>query len=182
MPITALSQTVVRALGSSQVLTTPVSLVKELVENALDAHASSIAVEISSNTLDCIQVKDNGHGIAPEDREDVAKRHFTSKIRDMTELKELGGRYLGFRGEALASAAELVGGLEIVTRIDGEIAACKLFIGRTGQVLRYVHVNVLVLSEVDSSATDKRRPATLQAPPFASQSFFKTYLCARKSH
>ncbi|KAI9780030.1 MAG: hypothetical protein M1816_003201 [Peltula sp. TS41687] len=136
MPITALSQTVVRALGSSQVLTTPVSLVKELVENALDAHASSIVVEISSNTLDCIQVKDNGHGVAPEDREDVAKRYFTSKIRNMAELKELGGRYLGFRGEALASAAELAGGLEMVTRIDGEIAACRLFVGRTGQVLK----------------------------------------------
>lgn len=138
MPITALTQSVVRALGSSQVLTTPVSLVKELVENALDARASSIVVEISSNTLDCIQVKDNGHGIAPEDRENVAKRHFTSKIRDMAELRELGGRYLGFRGEALASAAELAASLELATRIEGERAACKMIIGRAGQVLRYI--------------------------------------------
>ena len=136
MPIAALSQGDIRALGSSQVLATPVSLIKELVENALDAQSSTIAVEISTNSIDFVQVKDNGHGIAPEDRDNVARRYFTSKIRDVAELKLLGGRSLGFRGEALASAAEMSGGLDIVTRIEGEVTATKMAIGREGQVLR----------------------------------------------
>ncbi|KAI9828899.1 MAG: class II myosin [Phylliscum demangeonii] len=135
MPISALSAGVVRALGSSQVLTTPVSVVKELVDNALDARASSISIEISANTLDCIHVKDNGHGIVPEDRDHVALRHWTSKIRDLAELRTLGGKSLGFRGQALASAAEMAAGVEIVTRIEGEMTACKLVLGRLGQVL-----------------------------------------------
>lgn len=144
VPITALTPGAVRALGSAQVITTPVAVVKELVENALDAQASSIVVEISSNTLDCIQLKDNGYGVAPDDREYVAKRHFTSKIRDLTELKQLGGSSLGFRGEGLASAAEFGGSLELVTRVEGEVAARKLVFGREGQVLRCISGRIRV--------------------------------------
>ena len=136
MPITTLAPSVVVALGSSQVLTTPVSVVKELVDNALDAGARSIFVDISVNTLDCIQVTDDGLGIALEDRDHVAKRHCTSKITDLADLRMLGGKSLGFRGEALASAAEMAGRLEIVTRTDGESAATKLMVGEQGRVAR----------------------------------------------
>lgn len=139
MPITALSEGVVRALGSSQVLPSPELLVKELVENAIDAQARTVSVEISPDTLDCIQVRDNGLGIAPEDRDNVAKRYFTSKIRNLAELQALGGRSLGFRGEALASAAEVVSGLEIITRIEGEAVACRMVVGKQGFILRLSH-------------------------------------------
>ncbi|KAI9883012.1 MAG: hypothetical protein M1823_005217 [Watsoniomyces obsoletus] len=134
MPITALAPGVVVALGSAQVLTTPVSVVKELVDNALDASARAIFIDISTNTLDCIQVKDDGHGIAAEDRDHVARRHCTSKIQDLQDLSTLGGTWLGFRGEALASAAEMAGRLEIVTRTEGEVTATKLTIGKQGDV------------------------------------------------
>jgi DNA mismatch repair ATPase MutL len=143
MPIKALAPGVVVALGSAQVLTSAASLVKELLDNALDAHAQAVFVEISSNTLDCVQVKDNGHGVPPEDRENVARRYYTSKIKDLADLRALGGRSLGFRGEALASAAEMSGRLEIVTRTDGEVAAVKLTIGAQGQVLRYDFIESL---------------------------------------
>jgi DNA mismatch repair ATPase MutL len=62
MTIVALSDTTIRLLGSPQVLTTPTSLVKELVDNALDAKAMSIDITISPNTLDRLEVRDNGHG------------------------------------------------------------------------------------------------------------------------
>ncbi len=136
MPIAALPANTVRVIGSSQVLTDPCSVVKELIDNALDAQASSIFVEISSNTLDVIQVKDNGYGIGPEDRSMVCRRACTSKIRNLEDLKTIGGRSLGFRGEALASAAELSGGLVVTTRVDGESVAVSLKISRIGDIER----------------------------------------------
>jgi DNA mismatch repair protein MutL len=125
-------------IGSSQVLLDTSSVIKELVENALDAHATSITIEISSNTLDVIQVRDNGHGIAPEDRALVCKRHTTSKISNLKDLKNLGGRSLGFRGEALHSLVETSGRVSVTTRVEGESVAVKLDTGDNGEIKGYV--------------------------------------------
>lgn len=135
MGISALPDTTVRAIGATQVLTDPAALVKELVDNALDAHATSISVEIHHNTLDIIQVRDNGHGIAPEDRPLLAKRYCTSKLSNYDDLKDIGGSSLGFRGEALASAAELSGSLTISTRVEGEQVGAALKINQKGEVI-----------------------------------------------
>ncbi|MCJ1242852.1 hypothetical protein MMC30_000047 [Trapelia coarctata] len=135
MPIAPLPETTVRAIGSSQVLTDSASAVKELVDNALDARASSIVVEISTNVLDVIQVKDNGHGIAPEDRALVCQRYCTSKIRSFSDVSKIGGTWLGFRGEALASAAEMSGSVVVTTRIEGEPMATSLTFDRSGKLL-----------------------------------------------
>lgn len=137
MSIAALPPQAVRAIGSTQVLTDPASLVKELVDNALDAQATSITVEISTNALDIIQVKDNGHGIAPIDRPLVCKRHCTSKIKSLDDLAKIGGASLGFRGEALASAVEMSGGVLITTRILGEATAVSLKVSQEGEVEKY---------------------------------------------
>ncbi|KAL8750666.1 MAG: hypothetical protein Q9184_006345, partial [Pyrenodesmia sp. 2 TL-2023] len=134
MSIAALPPQAVQAIGSSQVLTDSASLVKELVDNALDAQATSITVEISTNTLDVIQLKDNGHGIAPVDRSLVCKRHCTSKIKDLEDLARIGGASLGFRGEALASAVEMSGSLVVTTRIVGEATAVSLQVSQKGEV------------------------------------------------
>ena len=123
MSIQALPETAVRAIGASQVLTDPSAVVKELVDNALDARATSIAVEIHANTLDVIQVRDNGHGIPPQDRPLVARRYCTSKLTDADDLASIGGSSLGFRGEALTSAAEMSGGMTVSTRVEGEQVA-----------------------------------------------------------
>lgn len=133
MSIKALPPTTVRIIGSAQVLTDPASVVKELVDNALDAHATSVFVEISVNSLDIIQVRDNGHGIAPDDRALLCRRYCTSKIKDYSDLKELGGRSLGFRGEALASAAELSSSLLITSKVEGEAIAVALKINARGE-------------------------------------------------
>ncbi|KEQ77960.1 hypothetical protein M436DRAFT_15646, partial [Aureobasidium namibiae CBS 147.97] len=132
MSIHALPQTAVRTIRSGQALTDPVSVVKELIDNALDARASNITIEISTNTLDVIQVKDNGHGIAPTDRLLVAKPYCTSKLKDEKDLALVGSSYLGFRGEALSSALEMSGEMTITTRVEGESIATAIKLCQTG--------------------------------------------------
>lgn len=123
--IKALPASTVRLVASSQVLTTPVSLIKELVDNAIDAKATSVDISISVNTIDKIEVRDNGQGIARDDLDFLGKRGYTSKLRSFEELKTTGGASLGFRGEALASAAEL-GQVSITTRTEGEAVAASV--------------------------------------------------------
>lgn len=136
MPIAALPTTIVSAIGSCQALTDSCSLVKELVDNALDADATSIGIEISLNALDFIQVKDNGTGIRPEDFDMVCRRNCTSKITSLEDLRKLGGDPLGFRGQALASAVEMSGGLRLTTKTDKEAAGKVVEFGRAGDILR----------------------------------------------
>lgn len=162
MPIQALPQSTVRALGSTQVLTDPASLVKELLDNALDANANSVAVCISSNTLDVIQVRDNGHGIAPQDRPMAARRYCTSKICDDEDLKDIGGSSLGFRGEALASAAELSGTLFISTRTEGEQVATSLKISQQGEVVGEERESLPVGTTVRITDFNKANPVRRQ--------------------
>ena len=138
MPIVPLPEHVVRAIGSSQVLTDSVSVVKELVDNALDAHASSIVIETSVNVLDVIQVKDDGHGIAPDDRGLICQQYCTSKISEFKDVSVIGGSSLGFRGEALASAVDMSGSVIVTTRIDGEPVASRLTFNRLGSPVRYI--------------------------------------------
>ncbi|GIK07313.1 hypothetical protein Aspvir_002975 [Aspergillus viridinutans] len=135
MPIAALPQTTVRAIGSTSVISDPCSIVKELLENSLDAHATAIFIEISQNTVDVIQVKDNGHGIPSEDHPFVCKRAFTSKIETVDDLRKLGGKSLGFRGEALASAAEVCGGVTVTTRVQADPVGFCMKYGRNGELL-----------------------------------------------
>ncbi|KJK62000.1 Histidine kinase- DNA gyrase B- and HSP90-like ATPase [Aspergillus parasiticus SU-1] len=135
MPITALPPSTVRAIGSTSVISDPCSVVKELLDNALDASATSIGIEISSNAVDVIQVKDNGHGIPSDDHALVCKRTFTSKIQTVEDLRNLGGKSLGFRGEALASAAEVSGGVTITTRVEAEMVGTSIKYGRNGELI-----------------------------------------------
>jgi DNA mismatch repair ATPase MutL len=134
MPIVPLPDSTVRAIGSSLVLNDACSVVKELVDNALDAIATSVTVEISLDALDIIQVKDNGQGIGVEDRQLVCKRGCTSKIRTFEDLDKLGGSFLGFRGEALASVAELSEAVALTTRVGGEVVGTTLKFGRDGSL------------------------------------------------
>ena len=135
MAIQKLGEAAVRTLGATQVLVDTASLVKDLVDNALDAHATAVAVEVSVNTIDVIQVRDNGHGIAPEDRSMVAMPNCTSKLHEFDDLRTVGGNSLGFRGQALAAAAEMSGTMTITTRIEGEMVAASLQIDRRGGLI-----------------------------------------------
>lgn len=137
MSIAALPSQTVNAFGSAQVLTDSASVVKELVDNALDAHSTSITIEIATNALDIIQCKDNGHGIAPADHALVCKRYCTSKIKDLDDLAKIGGASLGFRGEALASAVQMSGGIVVSTRIAGEATGVSLKVSHSREVEKY---------------------------------------------
>ncbi|KAF3276812.1 hypothetical protein TWF970_005992 [Orbilia oligospora] len=122
----------VRRLGSTQVITDPITVVKELVENALDAGATSIIVEASSDLVSHIQIKDNGCGIDPNDRNLMAKPHCTSKISKFDDLLDV--TTLGFRGEALASLANVSGLLTIITRVKNEAMAVACEIASDGSL------------------------------------------------
>lgn len=136
MPIAALSDITTSAITSSLVLTDAISVVKELLDNALDSGATNITIEISANTIDIIQVRDNGTGIGVEDRQLLCKRGYTSKIRTIEDLAQLGGLSLGFRGEALASIAELSKSVALTTRVDGETVATLLSFDSKGKLAR----------------------------------------------
>lgn len=136
MPISALPESTQQTLRSTLNLHDATSVVKELIDNALDARATNITVEVSPNALDVIQVKDNGSGIGLEDRTLLCKNGFTSKIRNLSDLAELGGKHLGFRGEALASIAHLCESLNFTTRVDGETVGTALKFDAGGRLMR----------------------------------------------
>lgn len=162
MSIKALPQTAVRAIGAAQVLTDSSAVVKELIDNALDARATSIAVEIHANTIDSIQVRDNGHGIPPQDRPLVARRYCTSKLTDAEDLAFIGGSSLGFRGEALASAAEMSGGMTVTTRVEGEQVATTLKIDQQGEVIAQERASTAVGTTVKIADFIKSNPVRRQ--------------------
>ncbi|KAL4874679.1 hypothetical protein BJY04DRAFT_224786 [Aspergillus karnatakaensis] len=103
--IKAIEARSVHQIQSGQVIVDLCSVCKELVENSLDAGATSIEVRFKNNGLDLIEVQDNGNGISPENYENVALKHYTSKLSSYDDLLRL--QTFGFRGEALSSLCAL---------------------------------------------------------------------------
>ncbi|KAL7944762.1 hypothetical protein V8C42DRAFT_80733 [Trichoderma barbatum] len=125
MPISALPQSTVRLLGSSVVITKPCDVVKELLDNAIDAGASFVEIAVSPNFLDTIRVRDDGHGIGVEDFDALGQRAHTSKLRAFEELGSRARETLGFRGEALA-AMNALALITITTRTAKDVVATRL--------------------------------------------------------
>ncbi|GJN73066.1 hypothetical protein PLIIFM63780_007131 [Purpureocillium lilacinum] len=125
MSIRPLPQETIRLLSSSVKLTNPCDVLKELVDNAIDAEATSIDVVVSANTLDKIVVRGNGHGIPLEDLDLLGRRGHTSKLRSFEELQHKGGETLGFRGDALASVNSIAT-VVITTKTSGEPVATRI--------------------------------------------------------
>ena len=115
MSITLLDQNTINKIAAGEVVERPSSVVKELVENAIDAGATAITVEIKEGGISFIRVTDNGSGINKDEIEIAFKRHATSKIKSIEDLMAVSS--LGFRGEALASIAA-VSQVELITKTD----------------------------------------------------------------
>lgn len=105
--IRILDKNVSDKIAAGEVVESPLSVVKELVENSIDAGAKNIAVQIKGNGSEYIRVSDDGCGIAGDEVETAFKRHATSKLEKFSDLNNL--HTLGFRGEALASIAKVSG-------------------------------------------------------------------------
>ena len=120
--IRRLDQDTIEEIRAGEVIERPASIVKELVENAIDAGAESIAVNIVKGGLDEIVAQDDGLGIHGEDAMLAFQRHATSKIRRTKDLYQL--KSLGFRGEALASIAA-VSHVHLVSKPRGELEGVR---------------------------------------------------------
>ncbi|KAG9507180.1 hypothetical protein J7337_000729 [Fusarium musae] len=127
MSIAALPPSSAHLLRSSSSLPDPLSIVKELVDNSIDAGATSIEITVAPNTVDRVQVRDNGCGIQVDDFKSLGRRSHTSKLRNFDELHLKGGETLGFRGEALASANYLAT-IKITTRTAQDPIASLLLL------------------------------------------------------
>src|SRR3989344_2972280 len=111
--INILSEDLINKIAAGEVIERPASVVKELVENSLDAGATKISIELMDSGKKLIKVSDNGEGMTAEDAERALLRHATSKIKNQDDLFNI--QTLGFRGEALASLAA-VSELKVITK------------------------------------------------------------------
>lgn len=144
-------------IAAGEVVERPASVVKELVENAIDAHSTVIEIDVEEAGLQSIRVVDNGDGIEEEDVLTAFERHATSKIKDENDLFRI--RTLGFRGEALPSIAS-VSYLEITTG-TGEGAATRAVL-EGGKVVRKEKTSARKGTEVIVSNLFYNTPARLK--------------------
>lgn len=123
--INLLSEDLINKIAAGEVIERPASVVKELIENSLDAKATQITITIENAGKDLICVQDNGEGMDEEDARKSILRHATSKIRSVEDLFSIST--LGFRGEALASIAA-VSKLSLITKQQEALGALQLLV------------------------------------------------------
>lgn len=128
--IVLLDDLTINKIAAGEVIERPANVVKELVENSIDAGSTNIIVEVKNGGKTLVKVTDNGKGIATSDMAISLERHATSKIRKIEDLEQ--SYTMGFRGEALASISA-ISELTMISKTDDEPVANKLF-ARAGQI------------------------------------------------
>lgn len=129
--IVILDENTANQIAAGEVIERPASIVKEMVENALDANATAITVDIAGGGIKSIRITDNGDGMEADDVELAFERHATSKIRRIEDLNQLST--MGFRGEALASIAS-VAKVEVITKTETAPTGTKAIV-EAGNIL-----------------------------------------------
>lgn len=129
--IVLLDDLTINKIAAGEVIERPASVIKEMVENSIDAGATNITVEIKNGGISFIRVSDNGKGIAQDDLEIAFERHATSKIRSADDLDTVTS--MGFRGEALASIAAIAN-VEMVSKTEEQEIGYKVVV-EAGNVL-----------------------------------------------
>ena len=120
--INILDSETINKIAAGEVVERPSSVVKELVENSIDAGSTAITIEIKEGGISFIRITDNGCGIPKEDIPKVFLRHATSKIKSVEDLLSVSS--LGFRGEALSSIAS-VSQVELITKTADEVSGYR---------------------------------------------------------
>ena len=123
--IVLLDDLTINKIAAGEVIERPASVIKEMVENSIDAGATNITVEIKNGGISYIKVSDNGKGIAQDDLEIAFERHATSKIRSADDLDTVTS--MGFRGEALASIAAIAN-VELVSKTANQEIGYKVIV------------------------------------------------------
>ena len=121
--IVLLDDLTINQMAAGEVIERPANIVKELVENSIDAGATSIVIEVKKGGKTYIKITDNGKGIMPDDMEMAIERHATSKLRKVEDLQKIYS--MGFRGEALASIASIAN-LTIISKTKDEEIGLKI--------------------------------------------------------
>lgn len=133
MGIQLLDQNTINKIAAGEVIERPASVIKEMVENSIDAGATHVTIEIKNGGISFIRITDNGKGIAKDDVELAFERHATSKIRNADDLDTV--KSMGFRGEALASIAAIAN-VELVSKTETEPIGNRIVV-EGGDVLSF---------------------------------------------
>ena len=129
--IVLLDELTINKIAAGEVIERPASVIKEMVENSIDAGATNINIEIKNGGISYIRITDNGKGISTDDLEIAFERHATSKIRSAEDLNEV--KSMGFRGEALASIAAIAN-VEMISKTKEQEIGNRIVV-EAGQVL-----------------------------------------------